>query len=536
MPNSETSLALTYNEHTKHSLQSLQNSRHFLDWVNEPLQHKLYRDIDVLPLPTDLPATGVSTLTPHTHQVRVEETIPSIRELAYLLYYTAGITKKLVHAGGEIYFRAAPSAGALYPIEIYLICMDLPGLAAGVYHFSPAKYGLHQLRQGDYRKLLIQAGAFDSYLLQAPLCLIFTSITWRTAWKYQARSYRYHFWDCGTMLANALAAATAVDLPAELLMGFVDAQINHLLGIDGQDEKSLCLLPIGRLNASTLPEEIIWDDLPELRPVVLPLSKSKVEYPLIDTLHAQSNLSYPDEVFAWREETLTRQEPEITGQLYPLHIMDESQLPEKPVESVILERGSSRRFSREQINFYELSSLLLQAASPIPACWMKAPGEMLNVMYLSVHAVKGLPSGVYVYHPRQKMLELLKPGLFRSEAAHLCLGQDLGGDASLTVFYLADLKAILERYGNRGYRLVQMEAGISGGKLYLGAYALGRGATGLTFFDDDVVKFFSPHAAGMEAIFVVALGVPAIAVAPMGRLVRISPGDNIEIKTQGGVV
>jgi hypothetical protein len=102
----------------------------------------------------------------------------------------------------------------------------------------------------------------------------------------------------------------------------------------------------------------------------------------------------------------------------------------------------------------------------------------------------------------------------RGEAAHLCLGQDLGGDASVTFFFLADLKAILERYGNRGYRLVQMEAGISGGKLYLGAYALGRGATGLTFFDDDVVRFFSPHAAGLEAIFVVAMGAPATLLLP----------------------
>jgi SagB-type dehydrogenase family enzyme len=245
MPNSETSLALTYNEHTKHSLQSLQNSRHFLDWVNEPLQHKLYRDIDVLPLPTDLPATGVSTLTPHTHQVRVEETIPSIRELAYLLYYTGGVTKKLVHAGGEIYFRAASSAGALYPIEIYLVCKDLPGLEEGVYHFNPARFGLHKLRQGDYRSYLFQAGAEDTQLIQAPLCLVFYGITWRTAWKYQARSYRYHYWDCGTMLANALAAANALELPAKILMGFVDSQVNRLVGIDGQEEKSLCLVPVG---------------------------------------------------------------------------------------------------------------------------------------------------------------------------------------------------------------------------------------------------------------------------------------------------
>ncbi len=76
----------------------------------------------------------------------------------------------------------------------------------------------------------------------------------------------------------------------------------------------------------------------------------------------------------------------------------------------------------------------------------------------------------------------------------------------MDVFFLADLQAILRRLGNRGYRAVQLEAGILGGKLYLGAYAQRLGATGLTFYDDDVVKFFSPHAAGKSAIFLVAIG------------------------------
>ena len=86
------------------------------------------------------------------------------------------------------------------------------------------------------------------------------------------------------------------------------------------------------------------------------------------------------------------------------------------------------------------------------------------------------------------------------------LEQALPGDASVAVFLLADLRPILERFGNRGYRAVQLEAGIIGGRLYLAAYAQKLGATGLTFFDDDVTDFFSPHAAGKSAIFLVALG------------------------------
>jgi len=79
----------------------------------------------------------------------------------------------------------------------------------------------------------------------------------------------------------------------------------------------------------------------------------------------------------------------------------------------------------------------------------------------------------------------------------------------LTDLFLADLERLLGRLGNRGYRAAQLEAGVLGGKMYLAAYALRIGATGLTFYDDEVVRFFSPHAAGKSAIFLTALGRPA---------------------------
>ena len=77
---------------------------------------------------------------------------------------------------------------------------------------------------------------------------------------------------------------------------------------------------------------------------------------------------------------------------------------------------------------------------------------------------------------------------------------------TVDIFFLADLRPFLQRFGNRGYRAVQLEAGILGGKIYLGAYAQHLGATGLTFYDDEVIKFFSPHAEGKSAIFLVAVG------------------------------
>jgi nitroreductase len=122
--------------------------------------------------------------------------------------------------------------------------------------------------------------------------------------------------------------------------------------------------------------------------------------------------------------------------------------------------------------------------------------------------VHGLRPGAYFFRRERNTLELLKEGEFRAEAHHLGLGQQLPAEACADIFFLADLERILERYGNRGYRAVQLEAGAVGGRMYLAAYAERLGATGLTFFDDDVTNFFSPHAKGKSAIFLLAIGKP----------------------------
>jgi len=177
-----------------------------------------------------------------------------------------------------------------------------------------------------------------------------------------------------------------------------------------------------------------------------------------------------------------------------------------PIEQVILRRGSSRRFARTPISLQQLSTILDRATRGVPADFLDPLRPQLNQLYLIVHAVEGLDSGAYVFHCGPGLLECLKQGDFRSQAGYLGLEQDLPADAAVDIFFLADLHPILHRFGNRGYRAVQLEAGIIGGKLYLAAYAQRLGATGLTFYDDDVTHFFSPHAEGKSAIFLVALG------------------------------
>jgi len=149
-----------------------------------------------------------------------------------------------------------------------------------------------------------------------------------------------------------------------------------------------------------------------------------------------------------------------------------------------------------------LATALWAATRPIPA---DVPSGLV-VPFLIVNAVEGVAPGAYVYRAAEHALELVRAGAFRDRASSLTLEQALGGDAAATVFFLAPLDAIRTRWGDRGYRMANLEAGIAGGRLYLAAYAQGFGASGLTFYDRLVVEFFAPASAGLDAIFVTALG------------------------------
>ena len=502
--NQNTILAWKYHDLTKHSYLSVRATPHYLDWDNKPSPFKIYPDIT----PESLPQEFVRTDTPALEAVASTESSGETRlgltELASLLYYSAGITKKKSYPSGEFYFRAAACAGALYPIETYLVCGDIGGLKAGVYHFDPKDFALRRLREGDHRGSLAQAAAGEPSVVMAQAILVYTAITWRSAWKYRDRSYRYHFWDNGMIAANALAVASTLNLPAKIILGFTESEVNHLLGIDGRRELALSLLPIGRSEA----EITVRKDLPELNLRTQPLSKAEVDYPSIRDMHDASSLTESESVALWREATIELKPPEPAGELFPLARSSKERLHADAIDDVIRRRASTRRFAHKPISFAELSVILDRATRGIPADFLQPAGMQLNDLYLIINSVEGLRSGAYFYRREDRALEQLTAGEFREKAAYLALGQELAGDASATIFFMADLKPLLEGFGNRGYRVAQMEAAIIGGKIYLAAYAIGRGATGLTFYDDDVTDFFSPHAEGKSCIFVTSIGVP----------------------------
>ena len=502
--NGNTQAAWSYHNATKHSYASIRANQHFLDFANQPLPFKIYPTVEPSRLPDELRQTGVAALSAIAESLPAHaNAAPDLRSVAQLLYLSAGITRQRKYSGGEIYFRAAACTGALYEVELYLVCGDLADLQAGVYHFAAAEFALRQLRAGDYRSVLVEATGGESAIAHAPLTVVCTCTYWRNAWKYQARTYRHFGWDNGTLLANLLAVGTSLGMPAKVVCGFVDATVNNLMGVDTQREVAFSIVALGY--GSTLPPTTAPGISP-LRLETVPLSRSEVDYPLMREMHAASSLNSGEEVANWRGHTPAASLQPATGPVVQLQPLSDSEMPRDPIEQVILRRGSSRKFLQTPISLAQLSTMLDRTTRGIPADFLDPTRSQLNDLYLIINAVEGLEPGAYVFHRDRGVVECLKQGHFRERAGYLGLEQQLPADAAVDIFFLADLRPLLERFGNRGYRAAQLEAGILGGKLYLAAYAQQLGATGLTFYDDDVTRFFSPHAEGKSAIFLVAVG------------------------------
>src|SRR5712671_5263349 len=293
--------AWSYHNATRHSYASIRSHQHFLDFANQPIPFKIYPTLELSRLPSEVRQTGAAALSAIS-TIIPEQTnaAPDLNAIAQLLYLSAGITRHRKYPGGEIYFRAAACTGALYEIELYLVCSDLANLEAGVYHFAAAEFGLRRLRAGDFRSTLIEATAAEPGIANAPLTIVCTCTYWRNAWKYQDRTYRHFGWDNGTLLANLLAVGTALGLPARILCGFIDDTVNRLLDVDPRREVAFSLVPLGHVSA--VPQQPPTRVSP-LGFETVPLSRHEIDYPLMREMHAASSLHSSAEVAAWRGGT-----------------------------------------------------------------------------------------------------------------------------------------------------------------------------------------------------------------------------------------
>jgi SagB-type dehydrogenase family enzyme len=213
-------------------------------WGKQPARYKTYPETKQIALPDPHGYRGLS-LEEAIEQRRSRRNYLagplSLAELSRLLHAASGITDP---ARG---FRAAPSAGALYPLETYALVHSVTGVEPGLYHYAVADHTLEQLRVGDLRTEIMVAGIGQEMLSQAQVCFVLSAIFQRTRWKYRERTYRYVQLEAGHVGQNLYLAATSMGLGACAVGAFLDDELNDLLGVDGEEEAALYIITVGKV-------------------------------------------------------------------------------------------------------------------------------------------------------------------------------------------------------------------------------------------------------------------------------------------------
>jgi SagB-type dehydrogenase family enzyme len=217
-----------------------------LDWAAMPAPHKNYASpIATVALPAPLIGEAADVWEVFGRRRSTRDFSPArnlpLGLLSALLWSTQGMTAK----EGGWYFRAAPSAGGLYPIETYILARAVEGLDRGIYHFRPHVFDLEFIKAGSFATVLADAALGQEMIREAQATFIWTAIVVRSAWKYRQRAYRYIYMDAGHIAQNLYLAGTAAGLGVCAVGAFFDDRVNGLIEVDGVEEATVYLAAVG---------------------------------------------------------------------------------------------------------------------------------------------------------------------------------------------------------------------------------------------------------------------------------------------------
>jgi hypothetical protein len=375
---------------------------------------------------------------------------PTVPALARLLHLTAGVVRVAEREDKPtLLLRAAGSAGGRFPLELYVAARDVDGLPDGVHWYDPLEHAL------------VQVG--PPPLGRPATTLIVTGIPWRTGWRYAERGWRHIHWDAGTALSQALALAESAGLRPRLWTRFPDAEVARLVGADGVQELPVALVALGAQEEPAV--------APAGEAVRGAVDAAPREFPLVTQAHHAGDVTG-------------------LGAPWPPGAPLDGELPASPsLDAVLLQRGTTRRMDADRTLPRATFAFALAAA-------MRGI-DMPH--FAAVHGVDDVEPGLYRW---PDLVTPLRRAQLRQELLRVCWDQDLGRDAAFVVLGAADLGAL----DDRGYREAQLAAGLVEGRLHIAAYALGAGASGMTFLDSEIAGLVGAPLAGL---LFTCVGVPA---------------------------
>ncbi len=218
-----------------------------MDWSSRPEPYKTYPSaVKVVQLPSPEKAKGAPLwdAAARRRSVRRYSAEPlAISDVSQLLWASQGVTAE----EGEFAFRTAPSAGALYPVETYLVVNNVQGLQRGVYHYGVQGHRLELLRAGEFGHPLSVAALGQEMCARAPVVFVWTAVIQRSRWKYAQRGYRYIYLDAGHIAAHVALGAVALGLGSCQIGAFYDAEVNEIVQVDGKEEFAIYMTSVGHL-------------------------------------------------------------------------------------------------------------------------------------------------------------------------------------------------------------------------------------------------------------------------------------------------
>jgi SagB-type dehydrogenase family enzyme len=220
------------------------NNLGYLDWSNKPSTYKEYPAAKIIKLNKEIPTQTlpIADVLTKRKSIRSFSTQPvTTKELSFLLWASTGIQRN--ENGYE--FRTVPSAGALYPIETYILVNRVEKIMRGLYHYNIIDHSLEELRLGDLGTELSDAALGQQMVALAPLVFIWSAVFERSKWKYRQRAFRYVYLDAGIIGENLALSATGIGLGSCQIGAFFDDEVNQILGIDGIAESAIYLSVVG---------------------------------------------------------------------------------------------------------------------------------------------------------------------------------------------------------------------------------------------------------------------------------------------------
>ena len=419
-----------YHLQTIHTRESVRSGR-CLDWHRQPEVFKYY--------------------PPEFETVSLDG-CPQIRDFLYL---SCGITAAKVYPGGRYFLRANPSAGALYPCELYVQSRNEPGLADGIYHVEPLTRRLRLLHVPE------SGEGLEGYLRQHDmvdgLVVLVTAIYYRSSWKYGQRALRYCLLDGGHILGAMEAAGFCTDRSCFWVTRFDRKEVQRDFGFSTRE------LPLAMgISGRRCSDQI---------------RRPRMELEYVDGSGFFCRDSVIEQAFTRASFPATCQRGQDAGRPYSV--------TKTELKTAILGRRSIRGFSGRPV-----SSARYRAVRDVIGRKVAIDCDEEIQVFSVVHRVVGLEPGLYVDG------HCLRKGNFAARAEHLCLEQPLGGDGAATFFLVGD---------SENYLALMLKAGLLGQRIYLASGLQGLGCSGIgAFYDLEVADFLET---GSLILYALAIGI-----------------------------